>query len=232
MKSKLIVQIIVLGMAILVGGGSIAANGSGGRVAWSAFEKMNEKPYKNAELQTYRPQNVTTKNGMLILKSVRKGSSITSGAVALRKGHAFRYGQVEVRARLPQGRGLFPAIWMMTAAGHRLPEIDIVELLGQQPHKLWAVYHYRGSDGKQRRVFTSVNGPNYAAAYHTYGLRWAPDGLTWTVDGRVVLHTAKSPHQRMYLILNLAVGGNWPGPPDASFRSAEMRVAWVKIRPL
>lgn len=232
MKHKIIVQIIALGLTIVLGGLSVSANGGGGRVDWGAFRKLDEKPYKNAELQTYRPQNVTIKNGLLILKSVRKGSSITSGAVELRHNHAFRYGQVLVRARLPQGRGLFPAIWMMTAAGQRYPEIDIVELLGQRPNQLWAVYHYRGSDGRHRRVFTSVNGPNYAAAYHTYGLRWAPDGLTWTVDGHVVLHTSKSPHQRMYLILNLAVGGNWPGAPDATFRTAEMRVAWVKIRPL
>jgi beta-glucanase (GH16 family) len=232
MRAKIILQMFTLGIALVVSGVRVSASNGGGRVAWSAFEKLHEKPYKNAELQTYLPSNATIHNGIFILKSVRKGSSISSGAIALRKDHAFRYGRIEVRARLPQGRGLFPAIWMMTAAGHHLPEIDIVELLGQQPHLMWGVYHYRDRDGRHQRVFTYVNGPNYAAAYHTYGLRWAPDGLTWTVDGHVVLHTRKSPHERMYLILNLAVGGNWPGAPDASFRSAEMRIAWVKIRPL
>lgn len=107
---------------------------------------------KNNELQYYSPNNVKVEDGVLKLISREeryKGRDYTSGAVHTKDKFELLYGKVEIRAKLPAGQGLFPAFWMMTNQEDSwLPEIDIMEMLGHKPNKIWMVVHWLNEDGK------------------------------------------------------------------------------------
>jgi len=174
---------------------------------------------KNNELQYYSPNNVIVKNGFLRLISKAEkyqGKNYTSGAVHTKNKFDFLYGKAEMRAKLPAGQGMFPAFWMMTDKEHTwLPEIDIMEMLGHLPNEVWMVAHWLGEDGALKSESTSFRGPDFSSDFHTFSVEWTPDSLTWFIDGAERFKTnTYIPSEKMYLYLNTAVGGNWPGYPD------------------
>ena len=121
-----------------------------------------------------------------------------------------------MRAKLPAGQGVFPAFWMMTDKENTwLPEIDIMEMLGHQPDQVWMVSHWLGKDGKLKSVSDSFQGPDFSNDFHTFSIEWTPHSITWLVDDIERFSISKNiPSEKMYLYLNTAVGGNWPGSPD------------------
>ncbi|GGQ53108.1 family 16 glycosylhydrolase [Streptomyces asoensis] len=160
----------------------------------------------------------------------------TEGKVALTHGRA------EIRAKLPTGTGLLPAIWMLGDNGVEWPgqgEIDICEVVGGEPRTVYGTAHgptYFNENG----IGDSATLPSDASsAFHTYAVDKQPRRITWSVDGRpyFTLTPAKLPspddwvfEQDMHLLLNVAVGGDWPGPPDASTPSpATMTVDYVRF---
>ncbi|QDP42265.1 glycoside hydrolase family 16 protein [Radiobacillus deserti] len=174
---------------------------------------------KNNELQYYSPDNVKVENGVLTLTSRQesfKGRDYTSGAVHTQGKFDFLYGKAEMRAKLPAGQGIFPAFWMMTDKEETwLPEIDIMEMLGHRPDEIWMVHHWLDSNGNLQSNSGSFKGSNFSTDYHTFGIEWTPDSITWFIDGVERFKSEVSvPNERMYLYLNTAVGGIWPGDPD------------------
>jgi beta-glucanase (GH16 family) len=189
----------------------------------------------NHELEWYQPQNAAIKNGVLELRAQRekiastdgKFFPFTSGMVTTGRESdnrsdparfTFRYGYVEIRARVPAGKGLLPAFWLLPANNSSVPEIDVMEVLGHAPNELQMHYHFRTSSGDVTNQGTQFESPvSLADGWHTYGLDWEPDSITWYVDGverwqyTDVGTISSTP---MYLLLNLAVGGDWPGNPD------------------
>jgi beta-glucanase (GH16 family) len=141
---------------------------------------------------------------------------------------AFTYGYVEARMRLPAGRGLWPALWLLPADQGSRPEIDIVEVLGHDTDRARFHYHPRGGDSLGHHWA----GPDLTAGWHRFAVDWRPGEITWIVDGRArwrVRGPAVS-REPMYLVLNLAVGGDWPGAPDgATAFPARMEVDWVRV---
>ena len=141
--------------------------------------------------------------------------------------HAFAqtYGYFEMRAELPAGQGFWPAFWLMPENGAWPPELDVVETLGQSPTTLVTTSHsaYAGMES----LWTPV--PDTSAGYHTYGVDWEPDYITWYFDGQEVyqLPTPADMNSPMFIIANLAVGGNWPGPADG-YSSAQMHVDYIR----
>lgn len=130
-----------------------------------------------------------------------------------------RYGYVEMRARLPGGQGLWPAFWLLNQHDHdRQPEIDVVEMVGRDPHTVYHTYHYYENWVLRSTPSFPVTGPDYSADFHTYGMRWEPGRITWYVDGREThrLDDGNVSWEEMYLIVNLAVGGVWNGNADGS----------------
>lgn len=203
----------------------------------------------NEELQWYLPGNVSVGGGALRLTARPEPAvghegrtfPFTSGLVTTGRyyGEAERadrfsltYGYVEVRALAPSGQGLWPAVWMLPSDHRSRPEIDIMEVLGHRPDVLELHYHYDTSDGAQRAGH-EVKTTDLSRAWHVYGVLWSPDAIVWYLDGREVWRytdrrTISS--EPMYLIINLAVGGNWPGPPDATTRfPATLLVDYVRI---
>jgi beta-glucanase (GH16 family) len=130
---------------------------------------------------------------------------------------SFLYGYLEVRARVPAGRGLWPAVWLMPASyDDDNGELDVVEVIGDRPSRAQFALHRRGRD-----LVRGWEGPDLSRDFHTYGVDWQADHVIWYVDGveraRTTDRSLICP-EAMYPILNLAVGGPLAGPPDRSTR--------------
>lgn len=153
------------------------------------------------------------------LKAKANWQPYLSGALTTYNKFKMRYGYVEMRAKLPKGRGLWSAFWLLHQNDNdRRPEIDVVEYIGHQPNTVFNTYHYYDPWTLRSTPSYEVNDTDYSQDFHTYGMRWEPGKITWYVDGQV-----KNTHvdgnvswEDMYLLVNLAVGGWWPGDPDWS----------------
>ena len=176
----------------------------------AALEKNNEKQY-------YTPEDVYLENGSLVLRSQdrpRGKRAYTSGLVETVGLFSQRYGRFEVRAKLPRGRGIWPAHWLLPDDNSWPPEIDIMELLGHDPKRIYMTNHWRAPEGP-RHEGRSFEGPDFTADFHTFTMEWDPDEIRWYVDGVQRHSTRKNvPDVAMRIILNTAVGGNWPKDPD------------------
>jgi beta-glucanase (GH16 family) len=177
----------------------------------AALEKNNEEEY-------YSPEAVSVKGGVLTLASLDKpqgGRKYTSGLVETRGKFARVFGRFEVRAKLPKGQGIWPAHWLMPDDNGWPPEIDIMEMLGHNPRKVYGSNHWDTPQGPRNEV-TSFEGPDFSAGWHTFAVEWEPDEIRWYVDGVLTHRTAKNVPKGppFRIILNTAVGGNWPRYPD------------------
>jgi beta-glucanase (GH16 family) len=141
----------------------------------------------------------------------------------------FLYGYMEVRAKLPAGQGVWPAIWMMPASyNDDNGELDVLEVIGSEPlHANFTLHRHGDREGH------GWDGPDFSKDFHTFGVDWQSDHVSWYVDG---VERARSRDaslicpEAMYPILNLAIGGTWGGPPDAStVFPATMDVDYVRV---
>jgi beta-glucanase (GH16 family) len=130
---------------------------------------------------------------------------------------AFTYGSVEARLRVPAGRGLWPAVWLLPASQESVPEIDLLEVLGQNPDEVLMHLHPKDPRAEPPGKEYKVRGPNLAEDWHTIRLDWSAGRLEFFVDGaRAWRVTGRHvPDEPMYVVMNLAVGGVYPGPPDS-----------------
>lgn len=160
----------------------------------------------------------------------------TSGIITSYDAFKFAHGYAEIRAKIPQGDGLWPAFWLLNAyyIGN-LPEIDVMEILGEEPGKLYHTFHFNGPSGMESRQFITNGGSaseGYADDFHTYGVQWRPGSITWYVDGSAV-HTLNDPnvaYQIMYVIANLAVGGDFNTQPvDPAALPAEFVIDYIRV---
>jgi beta-glucanase (GH16 family) len=179
----------------------------------------------NGELQAYTDDAFQLQNGILSIIGDRRTASYAGQTFQYASGVLCsvleqKYGYFEARLKVPAGQGMWPAFWLLgNAAATGVNEIDIHEILGQQPNTVYMTVHW-GTDygaGHQSDGSSWV-GPDFSADFHTFGLEWNPDSIIWTIDGiEHKRHTgAGVPQVAMYLILNLAIGGTWPGAPDGT----------------
>lgn len=196
----------------------------------------------NRELQTYtdRPENARILHGCLVVEARREAwrgadgvlRDFTSARLTTRGRFAFRYGRVEARLLLPAGRGIWPAFWMLGTPeeGRRWPatgEIDVVEAIGSDTTVVHGSAH--GPRGSGLFSFTAPYrlgpGQSFADNFHTFAVEWEPGALRFFVDG--TLYQTRTPadlpeggrwafDHPFYLLVNVAVGGTWPGPPDGT----------------
>ncbi len=167
-----------------------------------------------------------------VVGSDGKSYSYTSGMITSGRNKwdttpakfAFTYGYIEVRAKVPSGQGLWPALWLLPFndedPGKWPPEIDIMEVLGDDPTTVHMHYHYLNASGSHTDSGENYQGVNFANDYHTYAVSWEPGAIKWFIDGverrTAFTDSAFIPNEPMYFIANLAVGGDWPGAPDSS----------------
>lgn len=153
------------------------------------------------------------------LKEKLFGKPYLSGVLTTRFSFAQRFGYFEVEAKLPVGKGLWPAFWMMPIRGQwpQNGELDIIEGLGVT-NEIWCSVHSAALPGKQSSEKIKL-GFDVSTDWHTYGVGWNAGELVWYVDHKAVRRIptpADMKTEPMYLLLNLAVGGSWGGYPDAS----------------
>lgn len=155
------------------------------------------------------------------------GRSYTSGLLTSQGAFAQLYGYFEIRAALPAGQGFWPAFWLLPSDGGWPPEIDVFEMLGADPTTLHVGAHEtidgrHVAGGDRFRIDTTQ--------FHTYGVDWGPETLTFYVDGAAIFSrpTPETMNRPMYMLMNLAVGGAWGGAPDDTTGVGEMRIDWVR----
>ena len=142
-----------------------------------------------------------------------------------------QYGHVEARMKIPRGQGMWPAFWMLgtdigSVGWPNSGEIDVMENVGYEPSTIHGTIHgpgYSGANGIGA-AYTLANGAAFADAFHTFAVDWAPNSIKWSVDG--VVYETRTPadvggntwafNKPFFLILNLAVGGDWPGDPNSA----------------
>jgi hypothetical protein len=140
-----------------------------------------------------------------------------SGIITTEDRFEQRFGRFVVRAKAPAGNALWPAFWLMPASGDYLPEIDVFEILGQTPHTVYLTSHWRGESGDRTYQTRSFTGPDFSRDFHVFAVDWTQNEIIWLVDGiERARETRGVPHEKMFMLLNLAVGGAWPGYPDAT----------------
>jgi beta-glucanase (GH16 family) len=150
-------------------------------------------------------------------RQVAWGRSYSSGLLTTKASFAQQYGVFEIRAKVPHGKGLWPAFWLLPVNGAWPPELDVLEILGDNPQKVYVTWHSNG-DGKHTFDTKAVELPDTSADFHSYAVEWTKDTINWYFDDLQIASapTPKDFHQPMYMLVNLAVGGGWPGAPDAA----------------
>ena len=196
----------------------------------------------NNELQYYtnRLENAAVSNGTLkiVLKAESfSGSNYTSARILTRGKFSFQYGKVEVRAKLPAGGGTWPAIWSLgnnfgTVGWPACGEIDIMEHVGNQLNKIFGTLHHPGhSGGNADGGFTVIS--NATTEFHKYGMEWSPTSIKFSVDDVVYYTFANNSslpfNQPFFLIMNIAMGGNFGGTVDPAFVSGTMEVDYIRV---
>jgi beta-glucanase (GH16 family) len=189
----------------------------------------------NNELEYYtnRTENLFFQDGKMVIEARKEnfsGKNYTSAKIHTRNKKTFKYGRVDVRAKLPRGKGIWPAIWMLpqnnTYGGWpRSGEIDIMEMVGHEPSKVHGTIHYGPGPGSiQKGSSYSLPSATFNDEFHVFSLEWKENLLKWYVDNNLFLTVNKADlgsnnypfNEDFYFIINLAVGGNWPGNPDAT----------------
>lgn len=232
------------------------------RVSWSDEFNYTGRPdtskwaydtggggWGNQELEYYtdRPENARVENGHLIIETRKEdwqGLKYTSARLVTRGKAAFQYGRIEVKAKIPSGRGSWPAIWML---GDKEPlewpddgEIDIMEHVGHNQGFIHGSVHckqYNHVIGTQKTDTAYV--PDCSAAFHVYALDWDADSIRVSVDDSTYFRFANEHSgyaawpfdNKMYLLLNIAVGGGWGGQKgvDDSIFPLRMEIDYVRV---
>jgi beta-glucanase (GH16 family) len=205
-------------------------------------------PVYNGEQEKYTSDNTQIKDGSLVIEARKDGGKVTSAR--LQSVKSWKYVYIESTAKVPQGKGTWPAIWMLNdRSRHRgqpdfvdwptCGEIDIMENVGFDPTNMHFSLHSHDYNWMQKQQRTSVTAVSDPTAFHKYGLDWRPDEITFYLDDKPVYDVKRTadtfdawPYRDpFYLILNLAIGGNWGGTKgvDDSIFPSKFYIKDVKV---
>lgn len=221
---------------------------------WS--HEVNAQGGGNNELQYYtsRSENSYIENGSLVIQALKEHYTgpegtreYTSARLRTYRKGDWKYGRFDIKAKLPYSKGIWPAIWMMPSESKyggwaASGEIDIMELIGHEPDKVYGTLHYGGgwpNNVSSGKFYTLPQG-TFADDFHLFTIEWDTTQFRWYVDGifyqsQSQWHTSSAPYpapfdQYFYLILNVAVGGNWPGNPDnTTIFPQKMIIDYVRV---
>ena len=231
---------------------------NGPQVNTSIWDIRNDGNVQNNELEYYtnRPSNLTVSNGTLVITALKEeygGRHYTSARLSTKL--SWQYGRIEARMKLPFGQGLWPAFWMLGANINSIGwpacgEVDIMEMIGGASRSnppggddyLFGTAHW-ANNGSHVQYPPSSNISNYRLPsgrfcddYHIFSITWTPSKITWYVDGIQYCSLDTTPaglsafRAPFIILLNLAVGGSWPGSPDASTTFPQtLEVDYVRV---
>lgn len=195
----------------------------------------------NHEQEYYQVANATIENGNLVISGRKEnveGHHYTSSRMTTKGKHEFMYGKIEARIKIPVGQGFWPAFWMLGADIDKTPwpqsgEIDIMEHINTDS-LLFGTPHW-DNNGHVMKGDTTLYTPS---SYHVYGIEWDENSIRWYVDGRQYhqfditdnINSTEEFHKPYFILLNLALGGDWPGQIiDDSKLPAKMYVDYVRV---
>ncbi|HVX49467.1 MAG TPA: family 16 glycosylhydrolase [Chitinophagaceae bacterium] len=213
------------------------------------FESGNNNGWGNHELEYYtdRTQNAFVSNGNLIIEARKEqynSFGYTSARMITKAKQSFKFGRVDIRAKLPKGKGVWPALWMLgdniDAAGWpACGEIDIMELLGQQPNTVYGTLHWGLNSAAHQSKGTSyvLGSGSFDEQFHVYSMVWVQDTVKLLVDDQQYLTVNAQDvaptypfNDKFFFIFNVAVGGDWPGAPDGTTSFPQrMVVDYVRV---
>ncbi|MBF04932.1 MAG: laminarinase [Flavobacterium sp.] len=196
----------------------------------------------NNESQIYTKNNHKVEDGMLTITAAYDGTQYTSTRITTKDKKEFQYGKMEVRAKLPQGKGLWPAFWMLGSnisqvGWPKSGEIDILEYIGKEPGQVFTSLHTQDSHGNTINTKkTKIEG--IEEGFHLYAIDWNKDQIAFYVDNHLV-YTFKPEvknentwpyNQPFYFLINMAIGGNFGGPDiDNSVFPQEFSIDYIKV---
>lgn len=208
---------------------------------------MGASGWGNNELEYYtdRPENARTENGNLVIEARKepyKGAEYTSARLKTEGLQTFTYGKIEARIKLPVGQGIWPAFWML---GSNIPsvkwpacgEIDIMEHVSNS-QDIVGTLHWDARNGVHAYESYGSQTKIDVTEFHDYSIEWSPNSIKWFVDGNKYVeyditnsvNGTDSCHRPFFILLNMAVGGNWPQNPDSStVFPAKMYVDYVRV---
>lgn len=224
------------------------------KTKWTA--EIGGKGWGNRELEYYtdRPVNAFQSDGYLnikILKETYTGTDnitreYTSARLTTKRNFATTYGRFEARIKIPRGQGIWPAFWMLgddigKVGWPKCGEIDIMENIGKEPSIIHGTIHgpgYSGAKGISSSFFLS-NHKSFADSFHTFAVEWEPNIIRFYCDDVLYKTIASTDlpagtswvyNHPFFLLLNVAVGGNWPGSPDETTTFPQvMLVDYVRV---
>jgi len=190
----------------------------------------------NHELEYYtgRTDNAYQSGGSLVIKAIKEnfnGYAYTSARLITKNKFSPQYGRLEARLKVPYGQGMWPAFWLLgsnidNVGWPTCGEVDIMENLGREPSIIHGTLHgpnYSGGAGPTAS-YTVANNQHFSDSFHTFAVEWEPNVVRFYCDG--ILYQTRTPadvpgktwvfDHPFFIILNLAVGGDWPGGPDAT----------------
>lgn len=204
----------------------------------------------NNELQFYRRENTEVKEGYLVITAKREnvgGKNFTSSRIKTQGKQVFKFGRIDIRAALPKGQGIWPAFWMLgenitDVSWPACGEIDIMEMIGGnqagRDNTVHGTIHWdqNGAHRYQGGKRSLTGGSILADNFHVYSIIWDENKITWLLDNEVYheedirsseMNEFRAP---FFLLINLAVGGNWPGnPDDSTVFPQQMAVDYVRV---
>jgi beta-glucanase (GH16 family) len=207
---------------------------------WNFETGNGQAGWGNQEQQYYTTENAVIENGNLVITAraeERDGINYTSSRITTEDKFQFQYGRVEARAKLPEGAGTWPAIWMLGSNFREVGwpesgEIDIMEHVGNQQDVIHGTLHYPGRSGGNADG-GSLEVPNVSTEFHIYTMEWSPERIVFLVDDQIVHTYANDPsssfNQEFFLILNVAMGGTFGGEIDPAFEESSMEVDYIRV---
>lgn len=203
--------------------------------SWNYETGNGSNGWGNNERQYYTssPKNVFVSEGNLIIEARTETIETfpyTSARLTTKNKREFQFGRIDIRAKLPKGKGIWPALWMLGAnigqvGWPRCGEIDIMELVGHEPNRVHGTLHWNGVNGHVYRGGSTVLASgDFSDRFHVFSIIWREDSISWYLD-EVLFYSISRPdfgapvypfNAPQFFIFNVAVGGNWPGYPDAS----------------
>ena len=210
--------------------------------------------WTNQELQRYTAEerNGFVRDGKFVIKGYEDKDEYTSCKLRNMPDYSFKYGRVEVSAKVPEGKGLWPAIWMMPldqdvyGEWPKCGEVDIMEVLGDNVAKAYGTLHW-GEPHAEKQGIVELTTGTFASDFHTYAIDWQPGRIEWFIDGQSYLvvedwftgrggeesYPYPAPFNQNFCIqINLAIGGTWPGNPEKGAEymdRAEFEIDYVRV---
>lgn len=200
----------------------------------------------NNEWQYYRRENAWTEGGTLVIEARKENyqnSNYTSTRMVTRNKKTFQYGRVDIRALLPEGQGIWPALWMLgnnisNVGWPKCGEIDIMEMIGGngRENTVYSTLHWDDNGHVQAGGSKKLSSGNYGDSYHVFSMIWDETSMRFFVDDNQHYIINITPahmtefHQQFFFIFNIAVGGNWPGYPNATTKfPQQMKVDYIRV---